>query len=61
MAKKPKITLSVGQQVKLRGRPPFGTLSRVDDRGWAWVNWSSWCIIAGPKICHIDELEAFYG
>lgn len=47
--------VAVGSDVKLRGRAPHGYLKRINDRGWAWVDWRSQP--PGPVIRHVGELE----
>ena len=55
MAKRPKDSpTAVGQKVILRGRGIVGEITKLDDGGWAWINWED--PKAGAKICHVNEL-----
>lgn len=43
-----------GQRVLLRGRGVFGTIRKIDEGGWVWVNWDE--PKSGADICHVNEL-----
>lgn len=43
-----------GQRVLLRGRGELGTVVRIDEGGWVWINWDE--PKGGPDICHVNEL-----
>jgi hypothetical protein len=51
---KPQNIPAVGDRVALKGRAAVGTLTKVlSDCLWAYVEWET----AGPKVCHLYELE----
>lgn len=57
MAKIPKDSPTAeGQRVVLRGRGAVGTVTRMDDAYWVWVDWDEGQPKA-PKICFITELS----
>ena len=56
MAKRPKDSpTEEGQRVILRGRGHLGTITKIDDRDWVWVDWDE--PKTGAKICHANELQ----
>lgn len=54
MTKPPTNTPTIGDNVRLRGRPAWGVLKSVDVRLWAQVDWAEGA--AGPKFVHLHEL-----
>lgn len=45
----------VGDRVKLRGKAASGTLTHMNDRKWARVDWDE--NARGPLVVHLFELE----
>jgi hypothetical protein len=54
MPQPPPNVTAEGAHVRLRGRPAWGVLKKVDTHLWAMVDWAEGA--SGPKLVHLHEL-----